>query len=419
MKRFITGWLSVLLLGTMLFAPDVRAQSERPNPEEQFEKQLETLKSIAEPTACQRATIIALEDEKVREIVTESLENPCYVLKGICCEDRVRIPELEYIHFDFDCTNGCFCLVDPGFLVTVNVVEEQVVAVERAYAGGEHPCRSLMSPGRNDSPQVASVDSKLMKVRTVWMSHPLEGAHRIFLVGHLTGPKAGGNLVLDPNACGLDVFGDETICTLMAPRTMPVTFHQLKIKDPQGRGRTVYEIVPKSGQFANRLHVVVPHQLQDSWRLVSQDRSGTTRVITLETWDTPTTRDSATGNLVTLGEKDLPVLTSGAGSDWELAQSDRLSAQQVPGMVLIKAEGTVPNPGYEVKFVRLPITIWPPQHALMWKAPEGPVIQPTRKYVVWTAFPAEEKIDVVTVFDSRGRREIKVEQVPDLAISGK
>lgn len=419
MKRFITGWLSVLMLGALLFAPEVRAQTERPKPGPQFEKQLETLKSISEPTACQQATLIALEDEKVRGIVMESLENPCYVLKEICCEDRVRIPELEFIHFNFDCTSGCFCLVDPGFLVTVNVVEKKVTAVQRAYAGGEYPCRSLMSPGRSDSPQLASAGSKLMKVRTAWMSHPLEGAHRIFLVGHLTGPMAGGNLLLDPNVCGLDLFGDETICTLMAPRAMPVTFHQLKIKDPQGRGRAVYEIVPKSGQLANRLYVIVPHQLQDSWRLVSQDRSGTTRVITLENWDTPTTRDSETGDLVTLGNKDLPVLTSGVGSGWELARSDRLSAQQVPGMVLIKAEGTLPNPGYEVKFVRLPMSIWPPRHALMWKASSEPGIQPTQDYIVWTAFPAEEKIDVVTVVDSRGRREIHVEQVPDLTISGK
>jgi len=42
------------------------------------------------------------------------------------------------------------------------------------------------------------------------------GFHQITMSWFRTAPEAGGNCQIDPNACGLNEFGDRTICTKMA-----------------------------------------------------------------------------------------------------------------------------------------------------------------------------------------------------------
>lgn len=42
------------------------------------------------------------------------------------------------------------------------------------------------------------------------------GFHQITLTWDRSHPEAGGSFVIDPNACGLDKFGDPTICTKIA-----------------------------------------------------------------------------------------------------------------------------------------------------------------------------------------------------------
>ena len=42
------------------------------------------------------------------------------------------------------------------------------------------------------------------------------GFHQITLTWDRSHPEAGGSFVVDPNACGLDKFGDPTICTKIA-----------------------------------------------------------------------------------------------------------------------------------------------------------------------------------------------------------
>ena len=42
------------------------------------------------------------------------------------------------------------------------------------------------------------------------------GFHQITLTWDRQRPEAGGSFVIDPNACGLDKFGDPTICTKIA-----------------------------------------------------------------------------------------------------------------------------------------------------------------------------------------------------------
>jgi hypothetical protein len=42
------------------------------------------------------------------------------------------------------------------------------------------------------------------------------GFHQITLTWNRSHPETGGSFHIDPNACGLDKFGDPTICTKMA-----------------------------------------------------------------------------------------------------------------------------------------------------------------------------------------------------------
>jgi hypothetical protein len=50
------------------------------------------------------------------------------------------------------------------------------------------------------------------------------GFHQITLTWDRRHPEAVGSFVIDPNACGLDAFGDPTICTKMA-----VSLHDMKL----------------------------------------------------------------------------------------------------------------------------------------------------------------------------------------------
>ncbi len=88
-------------------------------------------------------------------------------------------------------------------------------------------------------------------------------------------------------------------------------------------------------------------------------------------------------------------------------------AQQVPGAVILIATGTHPTPGFKTYFEQLPITIFPPQHRLMHIKPTGIVAQVLTPFVVYTSFPADDKVEEVVIHDASGEHKIKVEQVPE------
>src|SRR5690242_16848030 len=64
------------------------------------------------------------------------------------------------------------------------------------------------------------------------------GFHRIELSWDRRHPENGGKLQIDPNSCGLDEFGDTTICTKIAVRLQDIRLKLLKEKD----GKQAYEI---------------------------------------------------------------------------------------------------------------------------------------------------------------------------------
>ena len=62
-----------------------------------------------------------------------------HVFKSIDCLNRVQVPENKSVLFSFDCKPGTVCLVQPAFLVVVNVVEGYVVAVVDPYIPSSGP----------------------------------------------------------------------------------------------------------------------------------------------------------------------------------------------------------------------------------------------------------------------------------------
>ncbi|WP_315795853.1 hypothetical protein [Bradyrhizobium sp. SZCCHNRI3043] len=65
----------------------------------------------------------------------------------------------------------------------------------------------------------------------------------------------------------------------------------------------------------------------------------------------------------------------------------------------------------EVKLVRSAITLFPPEHVLLFLLPE--IGLPMEKpFTVTASFMAQERVDKVTVWDKRGKHDVKVVQAP-------
>lgn len=91
----------------------------------------------------------------------------------------------------------------------------------------------------------------------------------------------------------------------------------------------------------------------------------------------------------------------------------RYRANQVPGAVILIAEGTHGSPGFEVFFRQSNIDIFPPEFILYHRLPEGFVIQVETPFVTSTQFQAAGKVESVTVHDAQGEHRVKVDQTPD------
>lgn len=91
------------------------------------------------------------------------------------------------------------------------------------------------------------------------------------------------------------------------------------------------------------------------------------------------------------------------------------SAQQVPGAVIVKAEGWHPTSGYRTYLEKSPIAVYPPQFILLHEAPAGATLQVLTPFTVRAMFQAEEPVATVVVHHAEGKTEVPVEQVRDVA----
>ena len=95
--------------------------------------------------------------------------------------------------------------------------------------------------------------------------------------------KLGGRaeLVLDPNVCWFNLFGDPVLCTQMAAVLRPVWLERVDIPDPKGKGRQLYEIQGLGGPETN--YLVVPRRPAEPHFLVQvHEAQNVDRVIRLE-----------------------------------------------------------------------------------------------------------------------------------------
>jgi plastocyanin len=82
---------------------------------------------------CLNALYVASKDRRVRALFLNKFTSPHYVFKSVNCFDQPSIPEYEFVLFDFDCRPDVICLVDPNFLVIVDVINARVVDIVDPY----------------------------------------------------------------------------------------------------------------------------------------------------------------------------------------------------------------------------------------------------------------------------------------------
>jgi hypothetical protein len=126
-------------------------------------------------------------------------------------------------------------------------------------------------PGRVVRPEDVIADVRLV---SLYLEPPaklteVRAAHGIRLVFRRM-PKPGsmaGTLLLDPNACSLNAFGDREVCTKIATQAIGVTVTQMRLADPRGLGRAFFEI--RSDEVPLRL-ALVQYPDQERYRLVHE-----------------------------------------------------------------------------------------------------------------------------------------------------
>lgn len=70
-----------------------------------------------------------------------------------------------------------------------------------------------------------------------------------------------GTLYLDPNTCGLDDFGDKTFCTLIGFFGIDVRVTRLRLADPSGLNRRIYQVTGKG--LPRELRMIVQGELAE------------------------------------------------------------------------------------------------------------------------------------------------------------
>ena len=91
-------------------------------------------------------------------------------------------------------------------------------------------------------------------------------------------------------------------------------------------------------------------------------------------------------------------------------------AQQIPGAVLVFADGMHPTSGYVTFFEQTPIDVFPPEFVLWHIKPSGIVLQVLTPFSVHVSFNAPGEVKRIVVHDANGPHQVDVEQVPDAAL---
>lgn len=222
-----------------------------------------------------------------------------------------------------------------------------------------------------------------VRLRTVYLQEPIGRAHQITIRGELGGA---GHVTLDGNTCTLTRFGDPGVCTQIFFAPIEVKLRQLRLADPSGQGRRLFQLDGKLAPPGASFFLVVPRRRSQPHRLVVDLGNDHRRVVTLETMPEPP-----------------------AGKP-ELCKNAKYRAAQADGKVTLYARGEHPTAGWKVAFEQLPIRIFPPQFRLVCFPPNDETAQVITPFETETSFAANQSVRQVVVHDDRGQHKVPVEQ---------
>jgi hypothetical protein len=121
-------------------------------------------------------------------------------------------------------------------------------------------------------------------LRSAYLSSPIEVGNvkcrQISLTGIIKGEEGSGRLVLDPNSCFLNSFGDTKVCSKVFPPTIEVKFRRLQDQDPEGLGRMLFSVTDDN--LPKTFCLVVPTNEKASYRFVLGPEDRAQDVVTLE-----------------------------------------------------------------------------------------------------------------------------------------
>jgi hypothetical protein len=90
--------------------------------------------------------------------------------------------------------------------------------------------------------------------------------------GEITDAGGSGVLLLDPNACSLNEFGDRSECTLIGFPQRKVTLARLRADDPLKQGRRLYSVTGE--KVPAKTTLVAPGAAGGNYRLLIDSDKG-------------------------------------------------------------------------------------------------------------------------------------------------
>ncbi len=115
---------------------------------------------------------------------------------------------------------------------------------------------------------------------SMYLNPPVSRAHGMAL---RLGPEEGGSrkglLLIDPNHCGLDGWGDRTGCTKMAIHAVPVQTTRMRTYDPTGRHRVLRRV--SSPELHDETLSLIEYPAARLWYLVDERDNDEPRIVPL------------------------------------------------------------------------------------------------------------------------------------------
>ena len=127
----------------------------------------------------------------------------------------------------------------------------------------------------------------------------------------------------------------------------------------------------------------------------------------------PATSPTTRGDDPAAAPASQPAAVLGLDPGWTLVPGAQYTASQTPSEVILKAIGQNPTAGYQTRLVPSPLRIWPPQHLLAHKKPDGMSAQVITPFEVSASFKSTDPVKTVIITDAAGRHEVQVDQARD------